>query len=358
MIAIVSSQREYWAREFGAQVILKDENYQNAILDVINKGLKPVVQIDKDAEEMTFLSKLPKNSIIGWLYSDESLDVSFNKQIVKLDAIFLILRPYHLNSRKFRNIHLSLMYVIRNSKHLKSINEYIKMVFWFWRGCGMYLREQRIIRMISKNKKVFHNFPLGYTDVFCKSILSMHKDKTVRSDQSLVSEVPVSEILAIRDLSFVGQVGQVVRLVAIRSAESALESNVIRRTQYGAGSYENASVQTNGMEYVQMILSSKFVLCPPGNISGNTFRIHETVVARRVPLVISNPPSDPNFESPVDEVFIGKKIKSWDKIISGVSALSSDRYREIIESNLEIFHDQILSARNIIERFEVNFYNK
>jgi len=352
MIAVVNSQCEYWKREFNAEVIIKDENFQNVILSIISKGLKPVVQIDKDLDELIFLSKLPKNSLIGWLHSDESLDVSFNKTIAQLDAISLILRPYHLNSGKLKNIYSSLMYAIRNIKHIDSIHECIKLFFWFCRGCGMYLREQKIIFMIRKSGKSFYNFPLGYTDVFCKSILSIFGDKNISSNQSLISQLFVSKVIPASNLSFVGQVGQIVRLVAIRSAESAPGSTVIRRGQYGAGNYDNEYVQVNGMEYVQMILSSKFVLCPPGNISGNTFRIHETVIARRVPLVISNPPSDPNFESPVGEVFGGKKIWSWDKIISGISTISAIRYDEILKSNLDILSDQVLSARNEIERFE------
>jgi len=353
MIAVVNSQCEYWKREFGADVILKNENFQNIVISIIGKGLKPVVQIDKDLEELIFLSKLPKNSIIGWLHSDESIDVAFNKKIAELDSISLILRPYHLNSRKLKNINLSLMYAICNLKHIKSIYEFIKMIFWFWRGCGMYLREQKIIQIMRKNKKTFFNFPLGYTDVFCKSFLSIFKDKDIISNQSLTKELFVSEITPVRNLSFVGQVGQIVRLVAIRSAEAAQESNVIRRIQYGAGNYENEGVQKNGMEYVRMILSSKFILCPPGNISGNTFRIHETVVARRVPLVTSNPPSDPNFESPVNAVSSENNTRSWDKIISGISTISNVRYNEILKSNLKPLNDQILSARDLIESFEV-----
>ena len=116
---------------------------------------------------------------------------------------------------------------------------------------------------------------------------------------------------------------------------------------------ENEGVQKNGMEYVRMILSSKFILCPPGNISGNTFRIHETVVARRVPLVTSNPPSDPNFESPVNAVSSENNTRSWDKIISGITTISNDRYNEILKSNLKLLNDQILSARDLIESFEV-----
>jgi hypothetical protein len=352
MIAVVNSQCEYWKREFNAEVIIKGENFQNVILSIISKGFKPVVQIDKDLDELIFLSKLPKNSLIGWLHSDESLDVPFNKTIAQLDAISLILRPYHLNSGKFKNIYSSLMYVIGNLKHIDSIHECLKMIFWFCRGCGMYLREQKIILMMKKNRKSFYNFPLGYTDVFCKSIVNTFRDKSISSNQSLMSQLFVSRVIPASNLSFVGQIGQIVRLVAIRSAESAPGSTVIRRGQYGAGNYDNESVQANGMEYVQIVLSSKFILCPPGNISGNTFRIHETVIARRVPLVISNPPSDPNFESPVGGVFGGKKNWSWDKIISEISTISATRYDEILKSNLDIFSDQVLSARNEIERFE------
>jgi hypothetical protein len=151
-------------------------------------------------------------------------------------------------------------------------------------------------------------------------------------------------------LSFVGQVGQIVRTVAIRSAEKAPGSKVIKRTEYGAGSYADKIVQTNGLEYVLMVLSSKFILCPPGNISGNSFRIHETVVSKRVPVVVSNPLSDPNFVSPVNDLFKGNNFQSWDQVIKSLPIISEVRYGSLVVSNFEMLQNQILIAKAMIEK--------
>jgi hypothetical protein len=350
MIAIVNSQIEYWKREFDASVIIKDVNFQSQVLELIKIGLKPVIQIDKDIDEINFLSMLPKKSIIAWMHSDEALDISFNKKVINLESIALIIRPYHLNNPKLKNLRQSASYISGNIKQINSIIEFIKLISWFCRGLGMYFREQRIIRMIIKKQKSFHNFPLGYTDVFCKSYLKISEFEPMTSDQSLLHSQFIPKISATNKINFVGQIGQIVRTVAIRSAESAPESIVIRRIEYGAGSYKNESVQANGMEYARMMLQSQFVLCPPGNISGNSFRIHETVISRRVPIVIANPLSDPNFISPVKEIYVGKKSRSWDQIIKSLPLLSADRYKSLVEANLELFQNQILISKALIEK--------
>lgn len=350
MIAIVNSQSEYWRREFGAEIIFKDSSFQTHVLELIQKGIVPVVQIDKDLVELQFLSRLPQKSIIGWMHSDESFDISFNKKIINLNSVALILRPYHLNNPKIKNLKLSALYFLTNVNHVKSTVELTKMFFWFWRGLGMYYREKKIIQMAIKKQKPFHNFPLGYTDVFCKSYLKTSGFEMLSPRQSLLSQQFTPRIISVNFLSFVGQVGQIVRTVAIRSAESALDSKIIKRINYGAGNYEDKNVQTNGLEYVRMVLSSRFVLCPPGNISGNSFRIHETVVSKRVPIVISNPLSDPNFVSPVDKLFMGSNVQSWDQIIKFLPTMSEHQYRSFVDSNFKILQNQIFVAKSVIEK--------
>ena len=352
MIAIVNSQCEYWKREFGADIIIKDLSFQSNVLELIRKGIKPVIQIDNDLNEFKFLSKLPEKSIIVWVHSDEALDISFNRKIMKLDSVSLILRPYHLNNPEIKNLKFSALYLLKNMQHAKSIVEYSKMYFWFWRGLGMYFREKKIIKMLMKEQKPFHNFPLGYTDVFCKSFLKISGFQPNISNQSLLIKEFSPKLTPVYGLSFVGQVGQIVRTVAIRSAEIAPESIVIKRTEYGAGNYDDNVVQTNGLEYVRMVLSSKFVLCPPGNISGNSFRIHETVVSKRVPIVIASPLSDPNFVSPVNDLFMGSLIHSWDKIIKLLPLISEDQYESLVDSNFDILQNQINFAKALIEKEE------
>lgn len=352
MIAIVNSQCEYWKREFGATVIVKKKNFQNVVKKAIDNGLKPVIQIDDDLDELNFLSELPKNSFIGWLYADESLNLSFNKKVSRLESISIILRPYHLNPQKMRNIKSSLTYIAGNLKQIRSGVEFIKAFLWFWRGLGMYSREWKIMQMMKRQNRLFYNFPLGYTDVFCYSYLNTCGSETIDRNQSLLSRILPSKIVQTKSLSFVGQVGQIVRMLAIRCAEIAPNSIVIRRDVYGAGNYETKDVRVNGLEYVRILLSSKFVLCPPGNISGNTFRIHETVIARRVPLVISNPLSDPNFESPVASLFPGEKITSWNKLITEIESVTPEKYQELVNTNFWVLNNQIKNARKFIENFE------
>jgi hypothetical protein len=345
---VVNSQLEYWAREFDATVILKDDTFEVQVKNLVSNGEIPIVQIDNNQVEFTFLKTLPSKSIIGWLYSDESLDTTFAQEISQINSLILILRPYHLNSVKARNFIYSAKYLLFNSDNVHTFKNFMKLNLWFIRGIFMSCREKQIMRLLRRTNLKFVNFPLGYTDVFCNSFLSLVTSKNILYRGSLLSiKAPESKIPN-SHLVFVGQVGQIVRRVAISAARKSSSSTVIVRDGYGAGDIRGLNVKNNGIEYVKLLFSAKFVLCPPGNISGNSFRIHESVVAKRIPLILSHVPSDPNFVSPIDSILPKNCNQSWNKVITASKLISDATYNNQVKSNLDRFQSEIDSAKNLI----------
>jgi hypothetical protein len=69
-------------------------------------------------------------------------------------------------------------------------------------------------------------------------------------------------------------------------------------------------------------------------------------------LVISNPLSDPNFESPVASLFPGEKITSWNKLITEIESVTPEKYQELVNTNFWVLKNQIKNAREFIENFE------
>jgi hypothetical protein len=348
---VVNSQIEYWTREFKANVIVKDITFQSKVLDLIAQGIVPVIQLDNDPEELEFLKALPVKSIIGWSYSDESFNVSFARQVSQLESLAAILRPYHLNTIKIRNLVSSIKYFLSNLRNVGSFENVAKFVLWYFRGIGMYRREREIKGIFEHSNLAFVNFPLGYTDVFCHSFLSVVSPSQTDITESLFNITPPLEKYSKSHLVFVGQVGQIVRKVAIKAAQKSNSSTVLVRVGYGAFDINGENVRSNGIEYVRLLLNSRFILCPPGNISGNSFRIHESVIARRIPLVLSHVSSDPNFIAPICNVSPYSGTQSWNKTIVASKLISYENYCRQVRNNLNTFQLEVLRARDLILEF-------
>ncbi len=350
-IAIVNSQTEYWSREFQAQVILKDDSFKEVVLSLVSKGTVPVIQLENDQNEFEFLKSLPAKSVIGWCYSDESLDTKFASRLSNLESLVLVLRPYHLNSFKVRNLFVSLRYVTSNLVNTKTLRNALKLVLWYFRGISMSFRERKIHKIYSSANLEYVNFPLGYTDVFCSSLLT-NSDIHVKSPSGSLLELTFHDREEPKiHLVFVGQIGQIVRSVAIVAAQETSFARVITRSEYGAGSLLEKGVKEKGAEYLTTVLNAKFVLCPPGNISGNSFRIHETVILGRIPIVLSHVASDPNFVTPFDLKTTRYKSQSWKKRIQETRKVTGTLYEMQAQENLTTLHSQIEESKKVISEY-------
>ena len=350
-VAIVNSQMEYWNREFQAEVIRKDDAFQKNVTLLVSRGVVPVIQLDNDQDELEFLKSLPAKSVIGWCYSDEGLDTNFASSLSKLDSLLIILRPYHLNSFKVRNLVLSCKYVISNLENVKTLKNGLKLTLWYFRGLAMCYREQKIRKIYKDAKLKYLNFPLGYTDVFCSSIVTSPNIQTDNLSGSLLDLTILHKNDVRNHLVFIGQIGQIVRSVAISAARSTRSSTIITRFEYGAGSLLEKGVQEKGIEYLNTVLDSKFVLCPPGNISGNSFRIHETVLLGRLPIVLSHIASDPNFFTPFENKKLQYKGQSWKKRILETTQISDKEYKLKVAENLSTLRLQINQTKYTIDEY-------
>ena len=353
-MCLVDSQEEYWGREFKAEVLPKDQSFQEVLLKLIDDRVLPILQLENNLEEMQFLESLPPNSIIGWCASDETYDWRFSYRIAKLRCFALVLRPYKLYQPSLKNSLLAFLYSAMNLRESNSLIEIFRMGAWQLRGLAVAFRQAAIISLFKLHSRKFINFPIGYTNVFAKSLARFAK---VNSQASLFNLSETNPPLLQRySSSFTGQSGQIVREVAIRALEKQSLSRVLRRNGYGASNVLDSEVTRKGDEYLRNLLDSDFVLCPPGNISGETFRLFETVVIQRLPLYMSHVTSDPNFTSLFYCGSINHKTKSWSKLINSASEVDSDSYREFVRLNTLQGLDQIRKSKDIL--LELNSKSK
>lgn len=350
LVFIVNSQHEFWHREFQGDIYEKNDSYQKTILEVISLGYCPIFQIDNNLSEIQFLSTLPKDSIIVWCHSDESYDLKFNQQISEISAIKLILRPYRLYKFSFRKLCRAIVQTLINLQYAKSVQFVLKVVLWQIRGFSMQYRQEKIRKMYSRSQKSYINIVIGYTNVFAVSLSRHHEFSKVSTDKSLFDLLsPIQIEFGKCAITFSGQVGQVVRETALRALSKFPQAHLVYRDSYGASNILEEDVITKGAEYVDSLNQSRLILCPPGNISGESFRIFETILMRRIPVTMSSVTSDPNFELPFKFHGPWQSRVSWGGVIKEAISTETVFLRDLAQRNFDDYKDEIRRTRMHLE---------
>jgi hypothetical protein len=351
LVLVVNSQREFWRRELGAEVFFKDDNFEKVITSIIDSGICPVIQIDNNLEELNFLEKLPEKSFIGWLHADEVYDLDFNHRVLSLSSIRLLLRPYKISNFSIWQSIKSCCYTFLNLNLARNAYEVLKLIRWQIRGISMQFRQSKILKLHIKHGVPTLNIPLGYTDIFAKSFIASTKYKKIQESGSLFElDVLTQDKIPASQLSFVGQSGQIVRKVATRSLRYATESLLIEHVGFGASNVIDAEVQEKGFQYVEISRNSRYILSPPGNISGETFRTYESFLLNRIPLVMNNVTSDSSFSHDYEFYSLSKSFFSWKSLIEKAQILSNEDYFEIVSVNRSIQKNGLATLKKELNR--------
>ena len=323
LVVFGNSQQEFWRREFQAKILPKTGNYLIEIQKLIDVGIRPIVQIGQNSEEIVELQRFPKNSLIVHLYADETYQISNNIKLIRLPAAYKILRPYPISKLQIMSIlhsHISSFLDVFNSEKQLSITRLIR----YWAaGIVMASRQIQIKLLENVNRKTSISFLLGYTDIFCNSyITAIHNgfEEDIDDVTSLfsISGSTLNKIVKSKefDLCFVGQRGNIVREMAVNQSLKIANSRIIIRDKFGGSLGFNDSTVNTGIEYLEIMLKSRFNLCPPGNYSGYSFRIMESLICATYPIVNNYPLTDPFFTNPSQVIQTTKSFKSWKTLIA------------------------------------------
>jgi hypothetical protein len=351
LLFVVNSQQEFWRREYGGKIFEKNESFQELLLELISNGYTPIFQLDNEFSELNFLETLPPNSIIAWCHADERYDLNFNKKLSEISAIRLVLRPYRISNFTFKKFFRSVSQTVTNLKYAKGLSFVLKIILWQFRGMAMQYRQLRVYRYYVKNQKEYLNILIGYTNIFAVSLIETLRDETTPDNSSLFGLVSRTELkFGPTEVTFAGQVGQVVRETSIRSLSCIPEAVVICRNSYGASNVLDSDVRRKGMEYISNLKNSRFVLCPPGNISGESFRIFETVLMRRIPLAMANVTSDPSYEVPFKYHGYWQSLLDWGGFVKEALATESEILTEIARKNFVFYATSLQETRTLLEK--------
>jgi len=359
LIVFGNAEKEYWQRELGARVFPKTSGYMVLIQSYIEQGIRPIVQVGSGKEELEVLTSFPKNSIIAALYADETYSPKLNQDLLSTDSIFLIIRSYSLPKYSLIKVMKSFAQGLIDLSSNLSFPNLLKFSKLWLAGIVMASRQKKIGKLEKKLGKNSITIPLGYTDLFCQSFISFLTDNfgiELKSEVSLLSS-EVSEILSKVEASrrfrfgFIGQRGNLARNFAINSVRN-MNSILVERDRYGGTLGGNEATRASGIEYVEVLTKSTSFLCPPGNYSGHSFRILESLVCGALPIVASNVITDPLFQDPTGLNENSHFIYSWKKRIREHELLSSSQVKDLFQEARNKLTEQIQSSKLKLQKFQ------
>ena len=355
LYVFTQSQAEFWAREIGCKVSDSDSQNLNSLNDLIALGIRPIVEINQNVEKF---QRFPKNSLIALLNTDEKYDTLISEACLKSDVFAGLIRQYTLpKTNSFKVI----------AAGIKGIMESFKIIDWKtprrtlgWgvEGFGMAKRQRKIAKLAENNDKITIEIPLGYTDFFVESYEQAisNKFKTdIKKDESLLRFSLENNTFSKKkefNFVFIGQIGQIIRRHAIQSLKKFESKKLVLREGYGGVSNDENRALKIGEEYVKGLFDSRISVCPPGNISGNSYRIMESLICGAFPAVMSNILCDPQFESPVVEAIKGRKPLTWARYLRKLERVSDERLQQIVEENIKKFRTEIQFAKNQLEALQ------
>ena len=344
---LTTAQIEFWAREFRFSTYVPG-------LEIAKKLIKenkiPIVEIRDGIEAY---SHLPEKSIIALLNADEKYDCKLFESIMDCDAFVGVIRQYEIFGKKNSSSITSIFIGVLQNLKIKEITTPRRTISWIVEGLKMKNRQIKMHKMAKVSKKFILEIPLGYTDYFAETFVGEIPNNLVSENDSRRSLLEFTEFnlpfFSSRKKTkfvFIGQVGQIVRRQAIEALKKRNSKILVLRDGYGGVSNDKNRTLGIGKEYVNGLLNSKISVCPPGNISGNSYRIMESLICGAYPAVMSNVMCDPLFESPVIEVIKTRKPRTWSAYLAKLESVSDEALETCVLNNLSKFKSEIAFAKS------------
>lgn len=339
LVIFGSAQQEFWRREFKAKFIPKSGNYLDEMRRLIEVGIRPIVQIGQNSEEIVALEGFPKNSLIIHLYADETYRINTSFKLIKLPATYKILGSYPIPKLTILGLFFSFasMFLdILNSR--RRLNVKNLAIFW---AAGIVMTSRQVqLKFLEKCfRKDSVPILLGYTDIFCESYVGLIKSKFHESLDTyeslfLIEKTTLAKIIKDKefDLCFVGQRGNIEREMAVAQSLRIKNSQIIVRDKFGGSLGFNDSTSDTGNQYLKVMLSSRYSLCPPGNYSGFSFRLMESLICGTYPIMKNYPLTDPFFINPIPVFKENQVPTKWKILIESSVGKAKTDVNQRIES--------------------------
>lgn len=283
------------------------------------------------------LTKFKSNSIIFILIGNETYDPKVFNSLNDLKSL-LHAFVYNLpTSIKFKNIFGPVIGYALDGGFRKTINK------------GSIYRDARISYSLNKRFSMIKmnysssRFPQGYSNNFSVKLGNRININENRSflDNDLVNLIR-KERSSIYDFAFIGQPTNRRREVFLRNLHGFDNSVIIYNNEF-KGIYEDSD-----LTYLEQLLSSKFILVPPGFYNNSNHRYTESLICNTLPIILANNSLDPSTNlNWTNELFYLNRY-SINAQLRYLSKIKADEYMDFYDSARAIDFNQIMETKKLI----------
>ena len=183
-------------------------------------------------------------------------------------------------------------------------------------------------------------FPLGYTERFARELNDLGILQASRD--SLFQGEHFSDFTERDKVSFFGQKGSWYRRLMVKFFGSLPNFQMEAYSSFGGFT---DSPRSTG--YSELILRSRFVICPPGNCSSQSFRYYEAIALGAIPVLAETSIQDWNaFDYwPSNKPW---KKANFDEIWKSLSSLSQQELEELSLELRKFVLDQISTTKELL----------
>ena len=299
-----------------------------------------VLLVGNNYKELKVLDVLKPNSVWIFLYADETYSPKLNRKLLSKKSVIGVIRAYPSSTQ---SLYKSL--VMLSKSWLLSFKEVdalpkIRLILATPRGIVFILRKHFVTWLHLIFEKPNLSLMPGYTNLFARAYCEALNIEE-NSDMSLLDSFEQAvEFYASKKyfINFVGQKGKWWREYAIWKASSYFDGSeffLTERAGFGGTINANGASSKSAMEYLGILRSSRFTLCPPGNYSYGSFRILESLIARSIPVISPSFSWDSSFQITTESPEFNFQKSSWDKQFTRAREITDWESRELIRSYVD-----------------------
>ncbi len=330
-------EAEFLKREFG--LILTEINSDN--LPTI-KNLKTCFFATTNPMELEYLIKdAHSDSLVIFILGNETYSVPIFEYLNNYSDRIRMTFIYNLPKRTSYWISFRCFLAAIYDGGLLLDNNGVELSRHFKNGID-FMRRNRKIKMHYPNS----DFPLGYTNMFVKELNSLG---FARHSESLFKDKSFDKFIGnkIKTMSFVGANGSWARRLAIKKMLKLVKDNKVKLVQ---DSYKNSDTPSElNTSYIMSLIDSKFVLCPPGNLTNKTFRYLESLLMGALPILPPATIQDNHLWDTWMESS-GKIRYSWTKCINQALRMEERDRKEKVTKALTIELKKIRAINTKIDQ--------
>jgi len=238
-------------------------------LEVSNESYVRAILTEDILKWENVLANFPRRSIAIFLVGNEFYNTEIFKELDRFESISVAFVQYLPNAKSKFPIKFIYWTLIKTPSICRESS--------FWKtlktAFETYLRMKKL-----KLKTKTYLLPLGYTNRFIDELsllIGMTKGVSVLEGSPKVNGQKIRE----SSIFFMGQRGSWLRRKIVNDFRIEKEAKIFDYGGWGGGKKSNSTA------YIQLLLTQKYCLCPPGNLANDTPRYYEAISLGSLPLL-------------------------------------------------------------------------